>query len=287
MLKQRIITALALLAALTLTTTQLAPFYFAIVVGTLLLLAAVEWSNFIDLGSFKSKLGYLLSLVVLLSGTFLMLGITPSSKSLEQDRVLTILLLGVLFWLLMFLLLRHYPENQGSWNNKSKIALMGVFVLIPAWVGLVQLKYLLDSGLLVLALILLTSSVDIGAYFAGVSFGNSKLAPHISPKKSWEGVWGGTLLCLVVSIFLIWTLNNSILALSVVQITLLVLLSFLVSIGSVVGDLFESMLKRNKNLKDSGKLLPGHGGLLDRTDSLMAVTPFFVLVLMFVLDGAL
>ena len=163
MLKQRIITALALLAALTLTTTQLAPFYFAIVVGTLLLLAAVEWSNFIDLGSFKSKLGYLLSLVVLLSGTFLMLGITPSSKSLEQDRVLTILLLGVLFWLLMFLLLRHYPENQGSWNNKSKIALMGVFVLIPAWVGLVQLKYLLDSGLLVLALILLTSSVDIGA----------------------------------------------------------------------------------------------------------------------------
>jgi phosphatidate cytidylyltransferase len=286
-LKQRIITALALLAALTLTTTQLAPFYFAIVVGTLLLLAAVEWSNFIDLGSFKSKLGYLLSLVVLLSGTFLMLGITPSSKSLEQDRVLTILLLGVLFWLLMFLLLRHYPENQGSWNNKSKIALMGVFVLIPAWVGLVQLKYLLDSGLLVLALILLTSSVDIGAYFAGVSFGNSKLAPHISPKKSWEGVWGGTLLCLVVSIFLIWTLNNSILALSVVQITLLVLLSFLVSIGSVVGDLFESMLKRNKNLKDSGKLLPGHGGLLDRTDSLMAVTPFFVLVLMFVLDGAL
>jgi phosphatidate cytidylyltransferase len=286
-LKQRIITALALLAALTLTTTQLAPFYFAIVVGTLLLLAAVEWSNFIDLGSFKSKLGYLLSLVVLLSGTFLMLGITPSSKSLEQDRVLTILLLGVLFWLLMFLLLRHYPENQGSWNNKSKIALMGVFVLIPAWVGLVQLKYLLDSGLLVLALILLTSSVDIGAYFAGVSFGNSKLAPHISPKKSWEGVWGGTLLCLVVSIFLIWTLNNSILALSVVQITLLVLLSFLVSIGSVVGDLFEIMLKRNKNLKDSGKLLPGHGGLLDRTDSLMAVTPFFVLVLMFVLDGAL
>ena len=113
------------------------------------------------------------------------------------------------------------------------------------------------------------------------------MAPHISPKKSWEGVWGGTLLCLVVSIFLIWTLNNSILALSVVQITLLVLLSFLVSIGSVVGDLFESMLKRNKNLKDSGKLLPGHGGLLDRTDSLMAVTPFFVLVLMFVLDGAL
>ena len=287
MLKQRVITALVLLVALTLTTTQLTPFYFAIVVGALLLLAATEWSNFIGLDDLKSKLAYLLSLAVLLSGAFLMLGISPSSMSLQQDRVVMILLLGVLFWLLMFLLLRYYPKNQDSWNNESKIALMGIFVLIPAWVGLVQLKYLLDSGLLVLALILLTSSVDIGAYFAGVSFGNSKLAPHISPKKSWEGVWGGTLLCLLVSIFLIWLLNDSVLALSVVQITVLVLLSFLVSVGSVVGDLFESMLKRNKNLKDSGKLLPGHGGLLDRTDSLMAVTPFFVLVLTFVLDGAL
>jgi phosphatidate cytidylyltransferase len=286
-LKQRVITALVLLVALTLTTTQLTPFYFAIVVGALLLLAATEWSNFIGLDDLKSKLAYLLSLAVLLSGAFLMLGISPSSMSLQQDRVVMILLLGVLFWLLMFLLLRYYPKNQDSWNNESKIALMGIFVLIPAWVGLVQLKYLLDSGLLVLALILLTSSVDIGAYFAGVSFGNSKLAPHISPKKSWEGVWGGTLLCLLVSIFLIWLLNDSVLALSVVQITVLVLLSFLVSVGSVVGDLFESMLKRNKNLKDSGKLLPGHGGLLDRTDSLMAVTPFFVLVLTFVLDGAL
>ncbi|MDP7456241.1 MAG: phosphatidate cytidylyltransferase [Gammaproteobacteria bacterium] len=287
MLKQRVITAVVLLVTLLLITTQLPPFEFAVAVAGLLMLAATEWIGFVGLNEFKSRLFYLLTLVVLVVGAFFMLGISPSAESLPQDRVAIILLLGLLFWFLMFLLLGGYPGNQRTWNDKSKIATMGVLVLIPAWIGLVQLKYLLDSGLLVVGLVLLTSSVDIGAYFAGVYFGDTKLVPAISPKKSWEGVWGGALLCLLVSIGLIWSFNNTVLGLELVHILLLLLLSLLISIFSVIGDLFESMLKRNNNLKDSSNLLPGHGGLLDRIDSLLAVTPVFVLTLMLVLGGVL
>jgi phosphatidate cytidylyltransferase len=164
---------------------------------------------------------------------------------------------------------------------------MGVLVLMPAFVGIVCLKYLVPSGYLVLALVILVAAVDVGAYVVGVNFGSRKLAVKLSPKKSWEGVWGGTFFCLLVASLFVWLMHNNLQALSATQIIALLMLSVGVTFFSVVGDLIESMLKRNCGIKDSSTMLPGHGGMLDRVDGLVAATPLFVLTMMFVLDSEL
>ena len=162
---------------------------------------------------------------------------------------------------------------------------MGVLVLIPTFAGVVVLKYLLPSGYLVLALVILVAAVDVGAYFVGVNFGSKKLAANLSPKKSWEGVWGGAFACLLVATLFIWLMHRHIQPLSPTQIAALLALSMGTTFFSIVGDLLESMLKRNCGVKDSGTMLPGHGGVLDRVDGFVAATPLFVLTMMLVLDN--
>lgn len=165
---------------------------------------------------------------------------------------------------------------------------MGIFSLIPTWIGLVQLKYLQTEGYYLLALIALVAAVDIGAFFIGSNFGRRKLAPDLSPKKSWEGVWGGLVACILLGSSLIWLLHSHMLNLSAIQFFILFLLTGLVTVLSVVGDLLESMLKRNQSIKDSGAILPGHGGILDRIDGLMGATPVYVLLIMLMLrSGAI
>jgi phosphatidate cytidylyltransferase len=132
----------------------------------------------------------------------------------------------------------------------------------------------------------LVAAADVGAYFAGTKFGRTKLAPALSPSKSWEGVWGGLALCLLVGIIMSWASNRYIEDLDAWQFAALIALALLTTYFSVVGDLLESMLKRNQELKDSGRILPGHGGLLDRVDGLIAAAPGFTLVVMFVYKGA-
>lgn len=283
-LKQRIITAVLLLLSLIAVTTMLSSFYFAILISLLLLLATWEWAGFIGLSQRSSKQAYVLTIAVMLFGLFFLLGIFPAAEKIDNFRVAVILGLGLLYWLLSLFLLSAYPKNRQQWNDESKIACMGVFSLIPAWTGLVSLKYFLPSGYLVLALVVLVAAVDVGAYFAGVNFGSRKLAPNLSPKKSWEGVWGGLLVCLLVSGVLSWSLHTYWFKLSTLQVLLLLALSLVLTFLTVVGDLVESMLKRNRGIKDSGILLPGHGGLLDRIDGLIAATPAFALVMMMVLN---
>jgi len=278
-LKQRIITAIFLLSGLALVTTLLPPFFFAVLISLLLLLAVHEWSNLVGIKTNSSRVAYMASMAVLIISAFWLLGISPAAQTMAVDRVITLMILGLVFWCAVFYLLWGYPQNRPAWNAESKIALMGIFALIPVWAGIIQLKYFHDSGVLVLALILLVSSVDIGAYFTGVSWGRHKLAPNLSPNKTWEGFWGGVAACVVMACLLIGiTILNDI-NLGLVQIIGLMFAATFVAFFSVAGDLFESMLKRNRNLKDSGKLLPGHGGLMDRIDSLIAATPIFVLIL--------
>jgi phosphatidate cytidylyltransferase len=107
---------------------------------------------------------------------------------------------------------------------------------------------------------------DIGGYFAGVNFGKHKLLERISPKKSWEGVAGGFVLCIISSIIL----SNFVTKL---DLTEWIILGIIICISSVIGDLIESMIKRTANVKDSGTILPGHGGILDRFDSALLVIP--------------
>jgi len=221
----------------------------------------------------------------MLIGCFFFLGIVPDAQEIDGFKAGLVLLLGLLFWLLSLFFLAGYPENRKLWNDESKISLMGVLVLIPTFVGVVVLKYLLPSGYLVLALVVLVAAVDVGAYFVGVNFGSRKLAANLSPKKSWEGVWGGTLVCLLVAVPFVWLMHRNIQALSSMQIAALLTLSVAVTFFSIVGDLIESMLKRNCNIKDSGAILPGHGGILDRVDGLVAATPLFAITMMLVLDS--
>ena len=284
-LKQRVITAVLLLVALIAATTQLSSFYFSLFVAGVILVAAWEWAGLVSPDKKIAKLPYLVSIAAMLVGSFFLLGISPGVQNIDGFLASLVLMLGLLFWLISLFFLSGYPENSNLWNDESKIALMGVLVLIPAFVGIVVLKYLLPSGYLVLALVILVAAVDVGAYVVGVNFGSKKLAAKLSPKKSWEGVWGGTFVCLLVAALFVWLMHNNFQALSSIQIIALLTLSMGVTFFSVVGDLVESMLKRNCGIKDSGTMLPGHGGVLDRVDGLVAATPLFVLTMMLVLDS--
>jgi len=285
-LRQRIFTAVMLLLGLVVITTLLPSFIFALVISVVVLLAAWEWCGLTGLTNNRSRFFYLMTIGVMLAALLLVLDIRPTTLALDQLRVSVILGLGVLFWVLSSTLLWSYPDNKSQWNEKSKIAIMGLFALIPVWLAIVQLKYLIPSGFLVISLVLLVAAADVGAYFAGTKFGRTKLAPALSPSKSWEGVWGGLALCLLVGIIMSWASNRYIEDLDAWQFAALIALALLTTYFSVVGDLLESMLKRNQELKDSGRILPGHGGLLDRVDGLIAAAPGFTLVVMFVYKGA-
>ncbi len=282
-LQLRIITAVILMLGLIAMTTLLSPFNFAIVLAVIVLMASWEWSGLIGLQSRRSRMLYQATVLVMLVSAFLLLGVVPGAELIDGLRASMLLLLGMLWWMVAFTMLIGYPENAGQWNDKSRIGLMGVLALLPTWAGVVMLKFLAPDGYLVISLVLMVAAVDVGAYFAGTYLGHNKLAPNLSPNKSWEGVWGGLITCLVLGIALIIFHHQTVATLSLVQVIVLLVLCPLVTLFAVIGDLVESMLKRNSQVKDSGQLLPGHGGVLDRVDALIAVTPIYVLTVMLTL----
>ncbi len=170
-----------------------------------------------------------------------------------------------LWWLFALILVVRYPRNF----TPAFVALAGIVVLLPSWALLVRLHR--DGTLgaeLAFTLLLIVWAADVGAYAFGRLFGRTKLAPAVSPGKTWEGVTGGLVIAgLAAGIAAIW------LDLSVSRFVVLGIATALIS---VLGDLTQSMFKRNVGLKDSGKLLPGHGGVLDRIDSLTSAVPAFV-----------
>ena len=282
MLKQRIITATILALIFITATVFLSSFSYSLFVTIVVLAASWEWCAFIGLAKQVAKVSYLATLGSMIIALYFFLGIVPESLVINSYRAGIILGLGILFWVLTFFMLKGYPSNSDRWNNKSKIALMGLMALIPTWVGVVQIKYLNPQGFLLLGMVVMVAAADIGAYFVGKRIGKNRLAPSLSPNKTWEGVLGGFAACLLVGILLIWLLHSYLITLSNGQILILVLLSLVVMLFDVIGDLLESMLKRNRDLKDSGKILPGHGGILDRVDGLLAVTPIFVLTFLII-----
>ena len=294
MLRQRVITALILMAGLIAITTLSSSVVFALAMIALVAIAGFEWSAFLRMPSANSRLFYVASLVLSMFALLYLFnlngqlfeGVNDSVKTLDS-RVTVVLLFGALFWCLVCRWIVGYPENKVEWNNESKIAVMGLLVLLPAWAGIVQLKYLMPSGILVIALVILVASVDVGAYFSGTYFGKTPLAKKLSPKKTWEGVAGGSTLCLLLTAAFTYLFHLRIAALDSLSVALLVLLSVVISFYAVMGDLLESMLKRNSDLKDSGSILPGHGGVLDRIDAMVAVVPFFTLAVNVILGDYL
>ena len=156
-------------------------------------------------------------------------------------------------------------------------ALLGVLVLVPGWMSSVYLLSYPQGGLLMITLVLVVAAADIGAYFSGKRFGRHKLAPDVSPAKTWEGFWGGVAACAVLALVLWFLLPGRAAHIGLASMIAIVVIS---GLASVVGDLTVSMVKRESGVKDTGSLLPGHGGVLDRLDSLCAAAPVFALGLL-------
>jgi phosphatidate cytidylyltransferase len=279
-LKTRVITALVLLVVLVAATVWTSPFQFAVFVSLVLSLGVLEWTRLMGLSSPVQRGGYLLFVLVCMLGLALAMGLQPSAFALERPVVLVVTGAGVLFWCLAAWLVMSYPVTQTLWGTRARTASMGLFTLLPVWCALIQLKYLNSAGYLVLAVIALVSIADIGAYFVGRAWGSSKLAPQVSPGKSWAGFWGGMSASAVFACLLLLPINSYVQPLDAPAMVVLLLTAIGVAVFSVFGDLVESMLKRSQGMKDSGSLLPGHGGVLDRIDSLTAAAPVFVFFLL-------
>lgn len=184
-----------------------------------------------------------------------------------NDIALLLWTASIVSWILSIYWVKSYPSYDGWYN--SSLNIIG-FVLISATVTAIFSVWH-SSPWWLMYLFLLVWGADSGAYFVGRKFGNKKLAPNVSPNKSVEGLYGGILTALVIVV----VVEVVYLDLTLVQHLLFLILSVVTVFSSVLGDLFESMLKRRSGIKDSGRILPGHGGVLDRIDSLLAAAPVF------------
>jgi phosphatidate cytidylyltransferase len=270
MLLQRVITALVLLPLLLgLIWFAPTPWLYAAFCGAGLLIAW-EWTSLMRwTGSSPRRWAYLAATAVLLALAWL----APS-----RARWLPLLLIAAsLWWVLVPLLFRGFPENlQKRPPAVLAMAALGLLQIVSTLMALATLHAMEGGIYKLLYLFFLVFAADTGAYLAGRNFGKHKLAPGISPGKTVEGAIGGLLLCAA------WALTGGVFAFEVTGTGLFWLLglSLLVAVVSIIGDLEESMFKRMVGIKDSGTLLPGHGGILDRVDSILAAAPVMVLGLL-------
>lgn len=273
MLKQRVITALVLAVIFLAALFGLPAGYFSFFIGAVLLVGAWEWANMSGMGHRLQRLAYCVVLLVLLIAASTYFGFAGEARpALDKGSIRDLLLLGCGWWAIALLFVQGYPSSAILWGNRWLRLLIGVAVLIPTWVALVYLRQQEYGAWLVLLLILVVALADSGGYFAGRRFGKHKLAPAVSPGKTWEGFLGGLGINLLLAIFLSLALDiNWLLVFAVIVPTSLV---------SVLGDLLESMVKRHAGVKDSGNILPGHGGILDRVDGITAGAPIFALALL-------
>jgi phosphatidate cytidylyltransferase len=256
MLLQRILTAIVAAALILLVLFAFPASAAKGVIAAIILAAAWEWAKFLSLYGVAARLSYVATIGALLAG------VTWLAPSPESTAV--ILKIGLVWWFAALIWAFFYPTpiaRPVGW-------ICGALVLVPAYVALVSLYSLRPSALL-FALVIIWAA-DIGAYFAGKSFGRVKLAPRISPGKTWEGVIGGlvAVVLVLIAVRLYW-----------IEINVAVIIPFCLAVAtlSVVGDLTVSMFKRSAGLKDSGRVFPGHGGVLDRIDSVTAAAPLFAL----------
>jgi phosphatidate cytidylyltransferase len=261
MLKLRIFTAAILGCVLLVVLFVLAPRWAVLAFGAVWTIGAWEWAGFGGVRGNSARLAYACGIALLL--------LLSWQWTSDPRHLLVLLSVACVWWGIAFLWLVLAPDR-----HQPRLALVcGVPVLVPAFVALARLQ-IANGGFargpqIVLWLLLLVFAADIGAFFAGRNLGRRKLAPRVSPGKTWEGAVGGLFTVALVA----WA--------GAVRFGLPVApcIGFGCAVGifSVVGDLTESMFKRSAGLKDSGFLLPGHGGLLDRIDSVTAAAPFYAL----------
>ncbi len=274
MLFTRILTALLLLPASIAGILYLDLVMFTAVLAIIFLIAASEWCKIASLSQI-GKVIFFVGMIIAQIGLWLCL----------DNEVLTsaVMLLSSIFWLFAFYQVGTYPVSAGFWSKRESIRIiLGFLVLIPSWLALVLLKssalvispeMTLQGGALILSLMLIVWGADTGAYFSGRKWGRKKLLVQVSPGKTKEGAWGAIIVTCSIFAVIAQVLIQSISFTFLITLTVAIIVIF-----SIVGDLYESMFKRQSGIKDSGNILPGHGGILDRIDSLTAAAPIFYLL---------
>jgi len=268
MLSTRILTAAVLIAAVLAAMFLLAPLAWGALTLALVVVGATEWA---DLAGFGKGAWWIFVAGTLIIGLNLLFSpFAGFTAGWPSGTVFAVCGVATLFWLLVAL-----PWLASRWKPTSSLplAIVGWIVLIGAWVAIVQLQAL--SPWHVLAAMAIVWIADTAAYFSGRAFGRRKLAPQVSPGKTWEGVYGGLAAVGLYALALVPLAAEGGFkgAVSPLSVIVWIALALALAALSVVGDLCESLLKRQAGVKDSGRLLPGHGGVLDRIDALLAAMP--------------
>ncbi|MFO7275612.1 MAG: phosphatidate cytidylyltransferase [Pseudomonadota bacterium] len=254
MLKARIVTALLLILVLLAVVLWLPPAATVVALTAVALAGAWEWSGFLRTPSLALRVAFVALVAVLLP-------LSWRWSAIESGRDL-IMGVAVAWWCVALGWILFAPRRVTPWTA----ALAGVLALVPAWLALMRLRLDLPRGAeWMLFVLILVWVADIGAFFFGRRFGRRRLAPAVSPGKTWEGVVGG------IAVSALFAVGGS----GWFEVPLIVFVPLcLVAVAfSIVGDLTESLLKRFAGMKDSGKVFPGHGGVMDRIDSVTAAAP--------------
>lgn len=263
MLKYRLLTAFLMGPLILWAIYAMPENFFALFSFVIVTIGAWEWGVFA--GWVKPlQRGLFFTVNVLLFITVLLL------QSTELN--LAIILASLLWWLICIPLLLFFPfQKNNPLQTQAIKSVVGIVLLLGTLVSMVMIRNNPEYGSeFVLYLILTIWFADSGAYFAGRALGKNKLIPNVSPGKTWEGVAGAIVVTLIVAVVSLDLLN-----IPSSHSIMFILITFVTVVYSIVGDLSESIFKRMANIKDSGSLLPGHGGMLDRIDSLMSGFPVF------------
>lgn len=276
-MKQRIITALILAPLVILGIFKLPLMGFIIALTAITLLGFWEWTQFTES---RSRIAALIPAAIVTGLSFLY--ISPDANSLNHLAAphYSVLGMGFVWWIIASFMAITYPRTTKSWQSNLVLRhVFGFLTLLPFLWSVIILRasdITVDpyhGAKLVLFVCFLVWAADSGAYFAGKSLGKRKMAPHVSPNKTIEGLIGGIITALIVGwLFAGWFAIQFTSPIHMVIITLITV------VISVLGDLVESMFKRVSGIKDSSNIIPGHGGVLDRIDSLTAAFPVFALL---------
>ena len=237
-------------------------------------IAAWEWSQFLHITNKHSRLMFAFFIAVLLALLYFM----PIPFELKSKLYNIILSLSIIWWLVALYLVISYPKTIHYWSNVAVKLIFAFFTLVPFFLSMIALRSInyhsncYTGAILLLYVFVLVWATDTGAYFAGRTFGKRKLAPKVSPGKTVEGFIGGVSVAILISL-IVYCSN-----LFNIKFNVFFISSFFAILVSVLGDLTESMFKREAGIKDSGNLIPGHGGILDRIDSLTAAVPIFTVL---------
>jgi len=264
MLKQRLITAVVLIPFVIWSVLYASTQGFTYGLAVVLAIAAFEWNNFV---SYKNKIsGYLF--IVIVTSCFIYIEYLADLQLIQY-----VIYISLIWWLISIPLLFGFPFNSSHFLQKKPFkVVIGFIILLSTFLALNLLRNSTDYGVdYIVYFLLLIWVADSGAYFVGRAWGKHKLIPNVSPGKSWEGVAGAMVATLITAFVAVELLN-----IPSTQLFIFVVVALITVAYSIVGDLSESMFKRMANVKDSGKILPGHGGILDRIDSLTSGLPVFL-----------